>query len=130
MQLSRDYPGYGTFAITASVDLADVEQTEEAISAIVEQLRAKPVDADTLERARRPMLEGYDNALKSNAGWMRLADRAQSRADDIARFATGKERLLGLTADDVQAMAQRYLAPADAVEFAVLPEASQPAEPD
>ena len=39
----------------------------------IERLTTKPVDPDTLLRARRPLLEAYDNALKTNAGWLGLA---------------------------------------------------------
>jgi len=118
---SRTYPDYGTFTVAAPVDAAQVDAARDAMIATVRSLIAAPVDDDTLLRARRPLLESYDNALKTNAGWMNLADRAQSEPERLARFASAKEVLGALTAADVQAMAARYLDPAQALELVVLP---------
>lgn len=120
--LSRIWRGYGTFGISAPVDVGDVVETRAAMLAAVARLRAAPIDADVLQRARQPMLEAYDNALKSNAGWMNLTDRAQSEADRLDRFLAARVRLAAITTAQLQAMAQRYLAPEAAVEILVLPE--------
>jgi zinc protease len=52
---------------------------------------------------------------------MSLADRAQTEPERIARFASAKDKLAALTAEDVRAIAARYLDPAKAVEIEVLP---------
>jgi zinc protease len=118
---SRTYPGYGTFTIAAPVDAAQVDAAREAMLETVRALIAAPVDDDTLLRARRPLLESYDNALKTNQGWLNLVDRAQTEPERIERFSQAKERLSALTAADVQAMAARYLQPEQALEIVVLP---------
>lgn len=119
--MSSTYPGYGIFSVNASVDVTQVEPTRAAIAALVADLRAKPVDQDVIERARQPLLEAYDNALKSLGGWLNLADRAQSEADRLKRWFTGPDTLRAVTPEDIQAAAQQYLAIDDAVEFLVLP---------
>jgi zinc protease len=124
--LSRTYPGYGTFSLTASVDVADVAATRAAIDEIVRDLRAAPVAPDILERARAPLVEEYENFLKRNSGWLALADRAQSEAVRIDRYIKAQERLRKVTAAQVQALAKRYLVPGKAAEILVLPE-SRPA---
>ncbi len=128
---SRVYPGWGTFSINASLTPEDVPAARAAMLAVIEQLRSTPVDADTLLRARAPQLEAYDNLLKTNGGWMGLVDRAQTQPDRLARFAQGRALLEGLTPEDVQAMALRYLDPAQRLEITVLPgpDASPPASP-
>jgi zinc protease len=118
---SATYPGYGTFTIAAPVDAGKVEAAREAMLETVRALIAEPVDDDTLLRARRPLMESYENALKTNPGWMNLADRAQTEPERIERFARAKERLSALTAADVQAMAARYLKPDERLEIVVLP---------
>ena len=120
---TRYWRGYGVFGAAASVGVSEVDAARTAMLAAVARLRDALVSPDELQRARQPMVEVIDNALKSNRGWLSLAARAQSEADRIARFAATKERLLALTAADVQAMARRYLGEADAMEVAVLPEA-------
>jgi zinc protease len=118
---SRTYPGYGTFMVRAEIDVADVDATREAMLATLAELAADPVDADVLQRARQPLLENIDNALKTNGGWMSLADRAQSEADRIERFSKSREVVSAVTAADIQAVAKRYLDPAQRVEIVVLP---------
>jgi zinc protease len=118
---SRTWPGYGSFTIAASVDTALVEETRAAMLAAVKALVAEPVDDDTLLRARRPLLEAYDNALKTNAGWMNLADDAQRDPARLARFVSAPDRLRAITAADIQAAARRYLDPRAALEIHVLP---------
>jgi zinc protease len=120
--LSRSWKDYGTFEIAASIDVHEIKPTLEAIEETIAELRATPVSDDLLLRARLPMLESHDNALKSNGGWMSLVDRAQTEPDRIDRYLKGKDRLAALTALDIQAMALRYLDPKQAVEVLVLPE--------
>ncbi|MET0179953.1 MAG: insulinase family protein, partial [Novosphingobium sp.] len=124
--LSRTYRGYGHFSVNASVNVADVAATRAALHEIVRELRAKPVSADVLARARSPLVEEYENALKRNAGWMGLAARAQSQPERLERFSRARERIAALSAADVLALAKRYLVPGQAVEIVVLPEGIDP----
>ncbi len=132
--MSRIYPGYGTFTVSASVDAAEVAATRAAITALVEEIRSAPLDQDVIDRARQPLLEAYDNALKSLGGWMSLAARAQSESDRLDRWFAGPEMLRAITPEEILAEAQQYLGAGDAVEFVVLPEegAAEPGttEPD
>ena len=121
-ETSRTYKGFGVFTINASVDVKDVEATRAAIRETLAALRDHGVSEDVFQRARAPLAEGFDNALKSNAGWMGLAMRAQSQPDTIERNVHAKERLMAVTPAQVQAAAARYLADASAVETVVLPD--------
>jgi zinc protease len=118
---SRVWRGYGTFALSAPVDVADVEQTRAAIRAVMRRLVSEPVSPDTLERARRPLIERYDNALKGNGGWMQLAARAQSEGFRIDRFLAAKAIIESISPADLQETAAQYLAPDSAVEVLALP---------
>lgn len=126
--MSRVYPGYGTFTVSASVDVAEIEPTREAIAALMNDIRSAPLDPDVIDRARQPLLEAYDNALKSLGGWMALADRAQSQGDRLERWFAGPDMLRAITAEEIQTEAQQYLVQSDAVEFLVLPEEETPQE--
>lgn len=120
--LSRFWRNYGVFGIAASIDVHEIPATRAAIMETVAELRAAPVSDDIFQRARAPMIEGLDNGLKSNGGWLSLVDRAQTEPDEIDRYLQAKNRLLALTPLDVQAMALRYLDPKQDVEVLVLPE--------
>jgi zinc protease len=118
---SHIWPGYGTFALAASVDLADVDATRAAVRAVMERLIREPVEPDVLARARQPLIEAYQNALKGNGGWMALARRAQSEPERIARFERLRGLLEAVTPAELQATAARYLAPDKGVEVLARP---------
>ena len=65
---NRFYPGYGTFTISAAVAADQVEPSRAALRQLIADLRDRPLDADILERARKPFLEDYNNVLKDLNG--------------------------------------------------------------
>lgn len=118
---SRHYTDYGTFEIRAGVETGEVEATRAAIEETMARLRSEPVSADTLQRARQPIFEGLDNALKTNAGWMAYVALARKEPDRIERFLAAKARYEALTPERIRQVAAEYLKPGGAVEFVVLP---------
>jgi len=126
---SRIWRGYGTFSITASVDVGSVEITRKVIQETVAALRNAPPSADMMQRARAPLIETLDNALKSNAGWLGLVGRAQTQPEMIERHIHARDRLLAVTPAQVQDAARRYLTQGGAVPIVVLPDGSAPAAP-
>jgi len=118
---SRVWTGYGQMAIGAAVDADQVDAAREAMLETVRKLIEQPVSDDTLLRARQPMVESYDNVLKSNAGWVELVGRAQTEPERLERFLAGKAGLMAITADDVRETAARYLSPDQALEILALP---------
>jgi zinc protease len=119
---SHFYPGYGTFTINASVSAAQLDATRAAVADLIADLRAGPIDADLIERARKPVLEEYNNVLKDLGGWTGLAARAQSEPERIDRFFALPEAVSAITPADIHQAALKYLAPEAAVLFAVVPE--------
>jgi zinc protease len=125
-ETSRVWRGYGTFAVSASVDVGQVAATRAALFAAIADLRAAPISADVLLRARAPLLDAYDNLLKTNGGWLSLVDRAQTEPDRIERYRQARIRLQAITPADLQALAQRYLQGSAGVEITVLPDGVEP----
>jgi len=119
--LSRIYPGYGTFDISAALDVADVDGARQAMIATISALRSDPVDDDVLLRARRPMLESFENLLKTNDGWMGLVDRAQTQPDRIDRYLVAREMAEAITPEDIRKLAELYLDPSKGLEVLALP---------
>ncbi|MBU7579975.1 MAG: insulinase family protein [Porphyrobacter sp.] len=119
---SRYYPGYGTLAISASVAADQREATRVAVDKLIADLRAGPLDADVIERARKPWLEEYGNALKDLGGWLGLAARAQSEPERLGRFLAAPDTMRMITPEDIHQMALKYLTPGGAVAFVVIPE--------
>ena len=121
---SRIYRDYGTFSLAVSVDVTQVEATRAAVDEVVAALRDSGPSADMIERARRPLLEEYDNALKDLGGWISLAARAQSDPERLDRWFAAPDLIRTITPADLQATAGKWLAAGSAVEVAVVPEAS------
>ena len=119
---SRTWRGFGTFSVTASVDVKELPAARAAILETVAALRDAQVSEDVLLRARDPVLEGIDNTLKTNSGWLTFVDRAQTEPDRIERYLRSRELLKAITRAEIQALARKYLTEAGAVEFNVLPE--------
>ena len=124
---SRFYKGYGSFNLAASVDVGDVDAARAAMIETIAGLRAAPIDEDTLLRARKPMVESYENTLKTNGGWMGMVDRAQSEAERIDRFLRAREAIEAIDAERLRAAAELYLDPERRLEVLVLPENGKPA---
>jgi len=124
---SRTWRHYGTFTIAAPVAAAQVPAARQAMLATIARLAVSPVDPDTLLRARQPLLEAYDNALKTNNGWINLADDAQSQPDLIGRFVSAKAKLTAITPTELQAIAARYLKVSQRLEIDVLPKENEAA---
>ncbi|WP_086619597.1 M16 family metallopeptidase [Erythrobacter tepidarius] len=121
---SRVYRGYGTFSLSVAVDVAQVDATRAAVHEVLATLRNRGPSADMIERARRPLLEEYDNALKDLDGWMGLAAHAQSDPERLDRWFAAPDLLRAITPADLQATAVRWLPAGEAVEVAVVPQAA------
>ena len=127
---SHFYRDYGTILINASVDVEQVPAAREAINTMLTDLAANAITPDVIERARKPLLEDYDNALKGLGGWMALTEHAQSEPERIDRFFNAPDLLKAFTPDDMKAMAAKYLQPGTAVEFIVTPKSAPACDSD
>ncbi|MDP4539011.1 insulinase family protein [Qipengyuania sp. DY56-A-20] len=117
------YRDYGTFSLGASVDVAQLDAAQAAMEDTVRTMIADGPDTDLVERARQPVLEGLENRLKTNGGWMGLVARAQSEPENIDRFLAARDRQLAITPEQLRSLAAEYLDPAQAVRIRVVPEA-------
>ena len=124
---SRIWRNYGTLDLNVSVDFAQLEPAREAINEMLSDLY-KEADQDLVDRARQPLLESYDNMLKSLGGWMSLASRAQSQADRLDRYFAAPDILKSFDAEEIRDAANQYLASGSAVEILVVPESIETAE--
>lgn len=118
---SRVWRDYGTFSISVSVDFAQLDAARAAIAEMLDDMR-RGIDEDLVDRARQPLLESFENMLKSLGGWMSLADRAQSEADRLGRYSAAPGILKGFTAADIHAAVNAYLTAGDEVEILVVPQ--------
>jgi predicted Zn-dependent peptidase len=102
----------GVFLAFASVRPdAEVARVEELFLAEIERMKADPVAADELEKAKRQLEVGMVNGLATNHA---LASRLAQEYTSFGRvrpLSERLERIQAVTADDVQRVAREYLRP-------------------
>lgn len=130
VSLSRVYPDYGTITINVSLEDAQIEAARAAIGTMLSDLVADGITEDLIERARKPLLERHENALKGLGGYTSLTARAQSEPERIDRFFAYPDVLNAVTVEDLKAAAMQYLKPDEAVTFIVKPSAAAKAKAD
>ncbi|HEX6218782.1 MAG TPA: insulinase family protein [Sphingomicrobium sp.] len=105
------YDGYGYMRLSTVVAPDKLAAVEKATEEVVTRLRQQPIDPDLLTRARNPNLERIDRQQRENSYWLSLADEAQGRPERLERHRQRKAIYLAMTADEIQALARKYLAP-------------------
>ena len=120
--MSDLYDGYGTFSTSVIVEPSQADQVFGVVDDIVTDLQATPVDQDTLDRALKPLLEQLSQQRKNNGWWLGVADEAQLEAERLERVRTAEARYKAVTPEMMQAAAQRYLDPAEALRIRIVHE--------
>jgi zinc protease len=121
--LSDTFTGFGTLSTSIVVAPKDADTVFAAVDAITRRLREAPVAADTLERARRPMLERVTLNRRENAWWLGVLGESQLRAERLDRYRTIEARLRKVTPAMLQAAAKQYLDPARDLQVRIVPRA-------
>lgn len=107
--LSDDFPGFGYLVAASNVDYKDLVTTQASIFAIAKSLRDEPVDADTLDRARKPLIEAMVKARRENGYWLRYVAQATTHADRLDRSRYGIAEVEAATPAKLEALAKHYL---------------------
>jgi zinc protease len=107
--LSNEYPGYGYLFAASNIDYKDLATTRAAIFAIARELREKPVDADLLDRARKPLVESMTKARRENGYWLPYVTEASTQAARLDRSRKGIAEVENATPAQLEALARRYL---------------------
>lgn len=108
--LSDEFPGYGHIFAASNVDYKDLATTRAAIFAIAKEFRDTPVDADLLDRARRPLVEAMVKSRRENSYWLNYVAEAATHADRLDRSRNGIAEIEAATPAELQTLARRYLA--------------------
>ena len=124
---SQTFAGYGVFS-------AQIEARPEALAgflrdaeSIVADLRDQPVDADELQRALRPRIEGLQRNMNGNPWWLANLADIQDDPRVAASLATMLADYRSITPADLQQAARQYLRPAAAYRIVVVPREGAPA---
>jgi zinc protease len=119
---SFTFPGWGYMSASVEVPPQKLPEFFSDVQKIAADLRAKPVSADELSRAKKPRLDTIERARVTNQYWLSELSGAQAdprKLDTIRQVIPGTERV---TIADVQRAAETWLLPDKAFKLAVEPQ--------
>jgi zinc protease len=121
---SQVFPGYGYIAAQIEAPPEKLDGFLADSARIAADLRDRPVGADELERARKPMVETLLRQQASNAWWLHSLADVQSKPGAAAAILSAIDQYKAVTPAEVEAAARRYLVDAKAWKLEVLPAAT------
>lgn len=125
--LSETYPGYGFIVAEATVAPDQARAVADAIRAVAAGLAQNGVNDEELVRAKQPILTSLRESTRTNAYWIgSVLSSAQEEPQRLEWSRTRYSDNESVTAAELSALAKRFLDPARASEFIVLPEAKTP----
>ena len=107
--MSQYIDGMGYLSANAVIDPARMDETLDAYREVAQALRTNTIDADTLQRAKAPMIERARERKEQNGYWIAYARQAQKSPERLDRARRYDDVLASIGADELQALAQRYL---------------------
>jgi zinc protease len=109
--MSDTFRGFGYLSASAIVAPDKVDEVQKAFAEAAAELRAKPISADLLARARNPELQAIDRSMRDNGFWLGAIARAQSEPQRLQRVKERKLLVQAITPAEIQRLAQQYLNP-------------------
>jgi predicted Zn-dependent peptidase len=101
------YPNLFAFFLVPSPGHT-VEENEKALDDLLARFKARPVDAETLQRARTQARAGALRGLSGNGGLAKMLAQHYASYGDWRKMFTAIDQFGKVTAEDVERVAQRY----------------------
>ena len=119
---SRAYPGFGLFLAYLPVAPGEVAPVLAAVQDIARQITVEGIRAPELQRALEPTLTGIREQLRQNRYWLNtVLVGSTRRPEQIEWSRTIAADYAGIQAEELVALAQRYLDPSQAAVFEARP---------
>jgi zinc protease len=109
----------GELEVEMTASPGRVDQVVAETRKIAADLASGGVTPDALERVRRPILDGGMARDYSAIWWVDMLDGSWAHPDQIAAAQNWQTDYEGISAEEVQAAAKRWLGPAPMVAIAV-----------
>jgi zinc protease len=125
---SSTWERYGYLAAQVEAPPASLERFFQQAQRIADDLATRPIDADELARARRPMLEAIERARDGNGYWVGALEKLEDpfRLESVR---TQRSDLQAVTPEALREAARKYLVGARAVRIQVVKDPSAKASP-
>lgn len=119
---SRAYPGYGVLQALVIVNPKDADTVREAIASIAADLAKNGVTKDELKRARKPILTGIKEQIKTNGYWLNTVLKGSARHPAQLEWSrTILADYQTIKAGEIDRVAKDYLTPSAAADIFIYP---------
>lgn len=122
--VSDTFAHYGYVSTRVEIPPAKLDGFFKEVSAIAADLRAKPVSADELDRAKTPAVQSLLKRRETNEYWLNALSGAQMDPRKLAAIRSSEAQLSRVSAEDIQRAAQTYLKDSTAWKVEVKPAAA------
>jgi zinc protease len=119
---SEAFPGYGYLAAQVQAPPDKLEGFFADAIRIAADLRARRVEADELERARRPLVENLQRQRAGNEWWLGQLGGVAEREERAESLRVAVDQYRAITPAELQRAARDYLLDASAWRLLVTPE--------
>ncbi|MGB8602072.1 MAG: insulinase family protein [Rhizomicrobium sp.] len=116
------FKDFGFIAVSGSVATGNDKAFVAAVNGIVDNLKTKPVSAEELDRARKPLLERWQKDQTDNQHWIYTLPHITDQSTPADAVYKTRDQLSAVTPAMVQALAQKYLQADKALHVEVLPQ--------
>jgi zinc protease len=106
---SLTFPRYGYVSSDVEIPPAKIDVFYRDLDKIASDLKAAPVSADELDRAKKPLLEGLEKSRQTNEYWLEQLSGAQMEPRKIDAVRTVSDSLKRVDAAAIQKAAQTWL---------------------
>lgn len=126
---SDAFPGYGYLSATIEAPPEKLEGFFADVLKVAKDLRDRPVAADELERARRPLVDNLQRQRLGNGWWLSQLAGVADHPERREAILNAIEQYRSVTAAELQQAAADYLVDARAWRFEAVPETGPRKEP-
>jgi zinc protease len=120
---SRAYDSYGLLSAVVQTDPNDTSKIILAIQGIADDLATRGATDDELNRAIKPILTSIKERVKTNPYWLdSVLKRASRYPAQLDWCRTFQEDYAAVTAQEVNALARKYLVNSKAATVVIVPE--------
>lgn len=105
---SEIYPNYGYIFAASEIEPQDVDTVYAAIDEIAQSMATGGITEDELQRARKPIMEGMEEAEEDNGSWIGLLDEAQSLPGDLDRWRKDELMYESISVKDLTEASAKY----------------------
>jgi zinc protease len=117
---SDTFRGFGHLTTLAPAEPGQMDLVAQTMKTLAADLATSPPSEDELLRARGPIVEQLQRQERTNGGWTAIVAEAQSYPAILDRRRQRMEVLQSISAEELQAAAQRWFA-GEPLEIRVLP---------